>query len=208
MPSRNVLKYDVEGGYYHVYARGVSRMPIFKEPTDYAVFLNLYKRCLSKQPVYDQKNISYPHLYGDLELLCYCLMTNHFHLLIYQTKQGSMTQLMRSVMTSYSRYFNKKNGRSGPLFESRYKASLIGNQSYLEHISRYIHLNPKDWRTYAYSSLPYSAGMLNAEWILPSRIMDIFDGPEDYVKFLADYESHKEMLEEIKYELADTTTHF
>ena len=69
-------------------------------------------------------------------------MPNHIHLLVYQHQPQAMAQFMRSVLTSYSRYFNKRYKRSGSLFESRYKASLISDDAYLEHISRYIHLNP------------------------------------------------------------------
>lgn len=109
---------------------------------------------------------------------------------------------MQSIANSYIRYFNTKYERRGPLFESRYKSSLIETQPYLEHITRYIHLNPKDWQTYKYSSLPYYLNEESPEWFKPEKILELFDG-ESYLEFMKDYEDHKAMLDEIKYELAD-----
>jgi len=202
MPGRNILKQDVEGGFYHIYNRGVYKRQIFIEPKDYAVFLNLLKRYLSVEAQKDRNGILYPHLYGKLELLSFCLMPNHLHLLIYQNEAGSMQKLMRAALTSYSKYFNKTYNRRGPLFESRYKASLISDQSYLEHISRYIHLNPKGWRKHSYSSLPYFLGEYQAEWVKPQKITEMFSSHMDYLKFIEDYQDYKKMLDEIKLELA------
>jgi putative transposase len=204
MPSRNVLKIDMPESYYHVYARGNSRLPIFLGPEDYAVFLNLLKRYLSILPNKDTSGREYPHLRGKVELLAYCLMSNHFHMLLYQIDEGAMSALMRGVMTSYSRYFNSTHKRSGPLFESRYKAAWIANQAYLEHISRYIHLNPKDWGEYPYSSIHSYLGKRNEEWLQPERILEQFSGKAGYLRFVEDYKEHKHMLDKIKYELADS----
>jgi hypothetical protein len=125
-------------------------------------------------------------------------------MLVYQTDEYAITDLMRSVMTSYSMYFNKRYKRVGPVFQSRYKAVRIDQQNYLEHISRYIHLNPRAWQTYKFSSLDYYKKTKSAEWIKPSRILEIFDNDsEEYMQFLKDYEESKAMLDEIKWDLAD-----
>src|SRR5690606_32052011 len=108
MPSRNVLKIDIPNTYYHVYARGHSRQNIFVDTADYDFFTKLIARYLSKEQQHDRVGVVYPHLHGKLELLSYCLMPNHFHLLFYQVEEGAMTLFMRGLMTSYSRYFNKK----------------------------------------------------------------------------------------------------
>lgn len=204
MPGRNILKQDVPGGFYHIYSRGVDKRQIFLEPKDYTVFLNLLKRYLSVEPQKNINGVLYPHIFGKLELLAFCLLSNHLHLLIYQNEIGAMQRLMRGVLTSYSKYFNKTYHRRGPLFESRYKASLISDQSYLEHISRYIHLNPKAWRNYLYSSLPYFLGEYNSEWIMPGKILQIFDSSSEYLSFLEDHEDYKRMLDDIKHELAES----
>lgn len=204
MPSRNILKIDTDTTYYHIYARGTNKQAIFTDDKDYAVFLNLLKRYLSPQPIRDAFGRGYPHLYASLDLLAYCLMPNHFHLLIYQIESGSMQTLMRGVMTSYSRYFNHKYKRTGPLFESRYKASTIDTEGYLHHISRYIHLNPKDWQRYKYSSINAYLKGHNQPWLKTSKILGLFnDDMTKYAVFIQDYEDHKSMLDEIKHELAD-----
>lgn len=205
MPSRNVIKIDIADGYYHVYARGHSKSEIFIDDADYNYFTKLFARYLSKKPTLDKHQVPYPHLYGCLDLLCYCLMRNHFHLLLYQHEEGAMQKLMRGVMGSYSRYFNNKYNRTGSLFESRYKASLITSQQYVEHISRYIHLNRKQWQTTPYSSIGYYLSGQKAEWVHPDAVLAMFNNDrEEYKKFLADYVDYKDKLDEIKYELANT----
>lgn len=205
MPSRNTLKTDVKHSYYHIYTRGASKQPVFIESADYSFFLNLFARYLSQRPAKNKSNMAYPHYAGKLELLTYCLMDNHFHLLIYQVEEGTMSAFMRSLMTSYSRYFNRKYKRTGSLFESRYKASRINANNYLQHISRYVHLNPRYWRRYKYSSLSfYEHTGREPEWLLPGKVLDLFTSRKSYMVFVADYEEHKQILDEIKYELADT----
>jgi putative transposase len=206
MPSRNVLKIDIPESYYHIYARGNSRRDIFLDESDYATFFNLIRRYLSVEESKTLTGELYSNYHDKFQLLCFCLMPNHFHLLVYQKEEGVMTAFMRGVLTSYSRYFNKKYDMSGPLLESRYKASLISNNSYLEHISRYIYLNPKNWQSYSYSSLPYYLGKARADWVEPKKILDLFDSSQDYLTFVKDYDANKEMLQQLKYELANPTT--
>lgn len=202
MPSRNILKQDAPESYYHVYARGLNRQKIFREPEDFVKFLHLFERYLSLSEAKNAVGVSFPNYYNKIELLCFCLLPNHFHLLVYQRQVGEMTRFMRSLLTSYSMYFNKKYKRTGPLFESRYKASLISEDAYLEHITRYIHLNPKNWQEYEYSSLPYYLHQISDEWIRPERILHKFSNPPEYLDFLQDYAQHKEMLDILKHELA------
>ncbi len=202
MPSRNVLKIDVQESYYHIYARGASRQDIFLEPADYYIFLELFRRYLSPEEIRDNSGIPYAKLGDDIELLCYCLMSNHFHLLVYQISEGAMQRLMRGVMTAYSRYFNKKYKRSGSLFESRYKASMIMSDEYLMHITRYIHLNPKQWRKYPYSSLSGYLSSHTEDWWHEGRILELFPSRAAYGEFVADYEAIRDSLALIKHELA------
>ena len=203
MPSRNIIKVNVPESYYHVYARGTNKQKLFLEANDYKYFLGLFERYLSKTPAIDRMGTVYPHFNGKIELLTYCLMQNHFHLLLYQVETSAMEKLMRSIMTSYSRYFNLKYKRTGSLFESRYKASLIDQDAYLQHISRYIHLNPRGWQAYRYSSLLHYKSGDPPEWLKPDKVLDLFNGSEDYLAFVADYEEHKQILDELKYHLAD-----
>lgn len=198
MPSKNRVKDYVPFNYYHIYNRGVNKQNIFEDDEDYTVFLNLLKRYLGDLPEKDPQGREYPWLSGQLELLAFCLMPNHFHLLIYQDEnEKAMTQLMRGVLTSYTAFFNKKYKRVGHLFQDAYKASLIDDQTYLEHISRYIHLNPYEWENYEWSSLPYYLGSKQAAWVKPDKILDIFEG-ESYNDFVADYEDYKRELKALK----------
>lgn len=200
MPTRNVNKPDVAESYYHVYFRGANKQQIFRDHADYALFISLFDRYLSKTQKHSSFGL-YPHLRGSLELLCFCLMPNHVHLLIFQIEESGMSQLMRGLLTSYSRYFNKKYKRSGPLFETRYKASMINNERYLMHISRYIHMNPRYWKRYPYSSIRYYLGKSAPEWLQRERLELM--SPSKYLHFCEDYQKNKEMLEQIKNELAD-----
>lgn len=205
MPSRNVIKEYAPDSYYHIYNRGVAKQAIFGSRDDYVAFLGILKRHLSNEPQTSRYRHEYPHYKGEIELLAFCLMPNHFHLLVYQREDDQvLTKLLRSVCTAYTMYFNRKYKRVGPLFQGRFKASRISSDEYLQHISRYIHLNPQDYRHYEWSSLPYYSGELHAEWLEPSRILDLFNGTENYAKFLADYEDYKDSLDEIKHELADS----
>lgn len=203
MPSKNVIKQDVADTFQHVYARGHSKHKIFQDEQDYITFLNLFERYLSSEEAKDHWGVSYPNFYNKIELLSFCLMPNHVHMLVYVRQSGEMGKFMRSLMTSYSRYFNAKYKRTGSLFESRYKASLISDESYLEHISRYIHLNPKQWREYEYSSLPYYLQQEAVSWIRPKRIMNVFETPDKYLEFMNDYVEQKKLLEILKQELAN-----
>ncbi|MBC7581848.1 transposase [Aeromicrobium sp.] len=203
MPRKNATKQDVADTYQHVYARGHSKHRVFIDEQDYITFLNLFERYLSPQEAKDPYGIPYPNFFNKVELLAYVLMPNHFHLLIYQHQPGMMSKFMQSVLTSYSHYFNKKYRRSGSLFESRYKASMISDPAYLEHISRYIHLNPKAWREYEYSSLTYYLQRDEVAWIRPKRIISLFKTPEQYLIFMEDYVEQKKLMDILKQELAN-----
>lgn len=205
MPSRNVLKLDAPESYYHIYFRGGNRTRLFRDAADFEKMLQLYSRYLSLAEVKNSAGLSFPNYYNKLELMAFCLMPNHVHMLVYQRQQGAMSEFMRSILTSYSMYYNKKYKRSGPLFESRYRASMISEDSYLEHITRYIHLDPKHWQEYEYSSLPYYLQQVTDEWIIPKRILERFSGPEEYLSFVSDSAQNKEMLVILKQELADST---
>lgn len=203
MPSRNVVKSNVANNFYHVYARGASKQVIFSEAADYIYFIHLFERYLSQKPTLSKAGAVYPHYYGHVELHTYCLMNNHFHLLLYQKDQDSMAKLMQSIMSSYCRYFNLKYGRSGSLWESTYKAVIVQSDSYLHHISRYIHLNPRYWARYSYSSIRYYLKDLNPEWLVTDEILSLFTTRSQYKSFLQDYEEHKVLLDEIKQQMAN-----
>lgn len=202
------MKVDIHESYYHVYARGVNKGEIFRDDSDYNYFVSVCRRYLSAEDIRNSAGISYDKLYENVQVLCYCLMPNHFHLLLYQVEPRSMERLMRGIMTAYSMYFNRKYKRRGPLFESRYKASRIDSDAYLEHITRYIHLNPRAWRTWPYSSLADYLGQSKSDWVQPGPILELFDSRADYRQFVGDYEAAKRELDSLKHQLADDETYY
>jgi len=203
VPSRNVLKVDIPESYYHVYARGASRENIFLDVDDFKYFQHLFARYLSRQEYRNSARTPYEKLNDKVELLCFAQMNNHFHLLLYQVEKGAMRRLMHGVMTAYVIYFNKKYNKTGSLFENRYKASRVDNDSYLEHISRYIHLNPTNWRSYPYSSIANYVDSKNQDWVKPERVIELFRNERDYLRFVDDYQESKNILVELKHQLAD-----
>lgn len=204
MPSKNVIKDFAPDQFYHVYNRGVEKRIIFLDDQDYVVFLGLIKKYLSGEKT--QYNRHAFLVLGDfVDLIAYCLMPNHFHLLLYQKDEDSITRLMRRVTTGYAMYFNNKYNRVGSLFQSRYKASHINADAYLHHISRYIHLNPGEHEKWPYSSLPYYLGQKRTPaWLKPGFVLELFNNNQlAYKEFLEDYVDSKDELSVLKWQLAN-----
>lgn len=112
---------------YHVVQRGNNRNPIFFSEEDYFFFLNVLQEAKSK----------YPCL-----IYAYCLMTNHFHLLIQPKEKNNISLLMKLLGAKYVRYVNKYYKRTGTLWEGRFKCSLIDEELYFFTCLRYIEMNP------------------------------------------------------------------
>ena len=205
MPQKNTIKEYIPNSYYHIYTRGANKQKIFLEPADYNYFLALFERYLSGNKVFSKTGVVYPDYSKEIKLLSYCLMPNHIHIMLFQyDNPREIRKFMSSLMTSYSKYFNLKYKRLGSVFESRYKAKRIDNDSYLIHLSRYIHMNPRRWRGYKYSSLRYVFDPKVPRWLYLSEILDGFNDSDEYIKFLLDYQENKDQLEIIKAQLADS----
>ena len=120
------LRIAYPGAYYHVTSRGNEQKHVFKSRKDREKFLNYLASATQR--------------YGAV-IHVYCLMTNHYHLLI-ETPEGNLSQIMRHINGAYTTYFNVKRKRSGHLFQGRFKAILVQTVAYAAELSRYIHLNP------------------------------------------------------------------
>ena len=130
-------------------------------------------------------------------------MPNHFHLLIHQTDKSGVTNLMRRVNTGYAMYFNERYKRVGTLFQGKFKASKVGRDSYLHHASRYIHLNPSDFKIWPYSSLGVYSGSKKTKWVSTEPVLSLFGGSQkQYLEFVEDYVETKAERESIKTQLA------
>ncbi|MGM0417690.1 MAG: transposase [Thermodesulfobacteriota bacterium] len=113
-------------GYYHIINRGVERRKIFLDEEDHLKFLDIIE---------DTKKI---HRF---KLHAYCLMDNHYHLLI-ETSENNLSLIMKQINSRYSIYFNRKHNRVGPLWQGRYKSWFVHEDSYLESVVKYIEGNP------------------------------------------------------------------
>src|SRR3989344_8382940 len=157
MPARNRIKQYLEDGYYHIYNRGVEKRKIFLDQQDYGVFLGYLKeyllpknekRLAERLAIEDlnpqERNKIYKLLHmnnfhGEIKLLAYCLMPNHFHLFIKQKSADSIDKFMNSIGTRYTMYFNKKHGRVGSLYQDVYKAVSVVREPQFIYLSKYIH---------------------------------------------------------------------
>lgn len=220
MPSKNIVKHYDSDAMYHVYNRGNNKRQIFFDERDYAVFLSFLKYALlsdeSIRAVQEvdrslltenqQYYLRRMGLAGKLTLVSYCLMPNHFHLQFFQYDSDAITKLMRSLATGYVMYFNKRYGTSGSLFQGVYKASKVDNDSYYQHISRYIHLNPIDigaeYEEYKFSSYKYYTGKAKAGWVDPEMGKSGMS-VEQYAKFVLDWIPIRKDYKDIGMYLAD-----
>ena len=120
------MKYQA-GHYYHVYNRGCNRERVFACDDNYRYLLSQAKRYLPKV---------------SLSVISYCLMPNHYHFLLRPDSDDAIGPFIQRLFNSYTQAFNKQQGRSGTLFESRAKSIEVTDEQYLIHLCRYIHLNP------------------------------------------------------------------
>lgn len=192
MPSKNALKEYEPGGYYHLYNRGVNKRVIFKEQKDYSTFLAYLQFYLT--PPANLQGLSLkvspsrkPNNYTDeIELLAYCLMPNHFHIMLKQNSDYGISHFMSSVITKYVRYFNTRYKRIGPLFQGRYKAVRVTDEYQFTYLTKYIHRNPLELLAfkdsprrsklidYKYSSYGNYLHLFEQSWISTKDILSYF----------------------------------
>src|SRR3989344_3683860 len=165
------------GEFYHLYNRGTEKREIFIEPSDYDRFMLLFYICNSDKNVH-LSNL--PHHQGRtlmniakidrgepiVDICAYCLMPNHFHILVREKIEGGISLFMQKLLTAYTMYFNKKNDRTGSLFQGKFKATHANKDEYLKYLISYIHLNPvkllePKWRETGISNLKKIEKFLN-----------------------------------------------
>ncbi|WP_281400979.1 transposase [sulfur-oxidizing endosymbiont of Gigantopelta aegis] len=156
------LRVEYENACYHVMNRGRARHDIFHDKKYYQLFLN---------------TLAEAHKRFGIQIQSYCLMRNHYHLLI-KTPEGNLGRAMRHVNGLYTQRYNRMRTTDGPLFRGRYKAILVEEDSYQLQLSRYIHRNPLEagidvelelypWSSYAY----YLGKEVAPEWLYPQEIL-------------------------------------
>jgi REP element-mobilizing transposase RayT len=140
-----------ETNIYHVMMRGINHQNIFEEPEDYYQFINTLDRMRTQ---YDDNGLPCG---TNCIYYAYCLMSNHFHLLIHE-REEPIGDTIKRIASSYVYYFNRKYGRDGHLFKERFKSEPVNDMAYFTTLLRYIHQNPvkagivTEVKDYEYSS--------------------------------------------------------
>ena len=193
------LRINYPGAFYHVTSRGNERKEVFKSTRDRTKFLEYLKTATLKY---------------DAVIHVYCLMDNHYHLLL-ETPSGNLPQIMHHINGAYTIYYNVKRGRSGHLFQGRYKAILVDADEYAKELSRYIHLNPVrakmverpeeyDWSSYQdYTGARKPHEWLNRDFILGNFGNTFSAAEKNYRKFVTSLEG-KEYKSPLKIVFAST----
>lgn len=199
--------------FYHLFSRGNDKRNIFFDDKDKNRFIRLLFLCNSS------KSLVFKTIQGRsldeinrgntlIDIGAYCLMPNHFHLLIYENKENGISLFMKKLLTAYSMYFNVKHKRSGSLFEGRFKAEYVDKDEYLEYLFAYIHLNPlkliqPKWREdgiadvdkakqylkeYKYSSYPDYIGEQREESVILNKeaFPEYFENVKEFDDFITD----------------------
>jgi len=193
--------------YYHVFNRAVSKQVIFHDTRDYArfLFLILYFQSpltfpqISRITKHFVKSSAFDTLDADkviekrtVELISFCIMPNHFHLILKELDDGGISVYMQRILTSYSKYYNAKYVRSGHVFQGPYKAVHISDDQQLLYLSAYVHRNPREiskWFNhedkYPWSS--YQDYLEEGRWgrlLLPDIILMRYKDKKKYKKFV------------------------
>jgi len=192
MPRRDIQ--FVKGAYYHIYNRGCNRENIFFENENYEFLIRKFRKQSFK---------------FSATFIAYCLMPNHYHLLLRQDGDIPLNEFIQHVFNSYTKAINVRQKRSGTLFEGKFKALVVDDNNYLTHVCRYIHRNPieaklvDDIEKWRYSNYLEWIGKRNDKLVDREFVGWYFKDGKEYVDFVLNYKSTKKMDEELKRYLLD-----
>lgn len=205
---------------YHVYNRGVEKRPIFLSKRDFTRFMDLINyyrfvdcpikfshfKALSTENREDLLRKLQENSKKLIDILAFCLMPNHIHLLLKQFVDNGISKFMAKTTSGFSHYFNLRHERAGHLFQGNFGAVRIEDDEQLAHGSRYIHLNPvasflikiEDLSDYKYSSYPEYIG-IKSGFCNTQEVLSLFKTRKDYQKFVVDQADYTRKLEAIKH---------
>lgn len=215
--------HSLDGDFYHVYNRGADKRTIFTCESDYIRFLEgLFvfndRIPVGEGPFQKRKKMMNGHIDHPLtELMAFSLMPNHFHLLLRRIEPNGISKLMHDVGTGYTNYFNRNQNRKGRLFENPFQSRPIDSDGYLEHLVRYIHLNPLsllgvNWKTNGVSrNQETETFLINYRWsslcaylkdkphlyYQPEATQTIFPDPKEHFDYLFEYEPTGELEDDV-----------
>lgn len=174
MPRREEI--FVSGSVYHLYNRGVNRANIFTLSDNYIYLLRKVKALLLEIPA---------------AVIAYCLMPNHYHLVMRQEGETPLSDFLARLFQTYTQAYNRQQNRTGPLFAGRFRCIHVDSDEYLLHLCRYVHLNPvtaglvakpENW---PYSNFLDWIGQRQGTLIDRKLVKGYFPSPESYLKFVA-----------------------
>jgi len=204
----------LQGEFYHVFNRSIAGFNIFRDKNNNQRFievLDYYNNCndqkvrfsvVKDQQKYVYNNLIIPKDNSFLKFISYCIMPDHYHLLIKILRDNQLSKYINDIENSYTRYFNIRFNRKGPLWESSFKAVGISTNEQLLHVSRYIHLNPTtaalvknpaDWKYSSYKNLITQDNLLN-KYITEISIKN----KNSYKKFVENNKDYQRKLALIK----------
>lgn len=221
--SRKLLFANDE--FYHVFNRGIDRRPTFTSKREYKHALETMKYYqyadlplrlskYSELPLEDKVQLLMLLQKKDskyVDIIAYCLMPNHFHFLLQQKQPNGVSKFLANFTNSYTKYFNAKNRRNGPLFQGLFKAVHIETNEQLLHVSRYIHLNPlmsflvngEELESYSYSSYQEYLEKLTVPFCKSQIILDQFTQNSTYKEFVMDQIAYAYELKKIQHLLLE-----
>lgn len=209
-----------DGEIYHIFNRGIERRTIFTSKRDFDRAQKLIKFYRHKEiPIRYSKVMQQPeemrqtildNLHKSetlVDILAYCLMPNHFHFLLKQNSDKGIGIFVSNFTNAFTKYFNTKNQRTGPLLEGVFKAVLIESEEQLVHVSRYIHLNPvassiikaDQLNDYQWSSYPEYINSTKDAISEKSLVLEMFKSSQDYQQFVLDQIDYAKQLDVIKH---------
>ncbi|OGY31591.1 MAG: hypothetical protein A3C02_04690 [Candidatus Andersenbacteria bacterium RIFCSPHIGHO2_02_FULL_45_11] len=205
------------GEIYHIFTRGVEKRKIFLYDADRIRFLSLLIHCLPQGQIQSfsvaqklkQKSEITSSGEGLVDILSYCLMNNHFHLLLKENIDHGISIYMQRLLTSYAMYFNKRSERSGSLFVHPFKAVLVDADEQFLHVTRYIHLNPfaahliKDPFEYRWSSLNECVSRSTNKPTCHPELLGEMIQKKEYREFVLDQADYEQSLDDNYHLLID-----
>ncbi|MCX5782025.1 MAG: transposase [Elusimicrobia bacterium] len=202
---------------YHVYTRSIAEFRILENKKDTQRFIDTLHYYQNEKPeksfswylrsAVHENNLDVLSKFKLVDIIAFCIMPTHVHFILKQLKNKGISIFMSNLLNSYTRYFNKKFNRKGPLWEGRFKSILIKSNEYLLHLTRYIHLNPvtanlvnkpEEWRESSYREY---LGLADKEITNSKNILEI--NISDYRYFVEDRISYQKELGNIKHLLCD-----